>query len=142
MLNKLLKIFTREPQFIVKPVAIVILVFLTAFLSKKIQTQTIEVIRLSQKRAVAAQVPTLERDLKFAQERKKKLEASAAVQESKFTLSGIFVQKDSSTPSTAIINGEVYSQGDTIGNYVISEINSNVVTLQEKTTGQKIFLMM
>ena len=119
---KYIRFLFLEPHFKWRIFIFVILVVMLSLQSNFLAKQNA---------TLKAMVATIEMKRKDLQNKRQVRDKPVAVQETQYILRGV---SEFDGIHYAVINKEIYARGDTIGHYVVKQITSNCVILEDKTT--------
>jgi len=133
MRNRVINLFVQGVSFRLRTVIILIILYLVFLSWEAIQSQDIEMVNLNQKlmqaKATVAQIPQMENQLKALQEHVGSLQSKS--QKVDFTLNGILIKDN---VPVALIGEDMYSENDSIDEFIVKKINSDSVILVNKRT--------
>ena len=133
MHRKLARFLIIESSFRLQLLAFVLVGMVTYFQLKVMEVQKIQLNDINDRIELVMQIPDMQELI-----RKKSAEAIAAeipqevkIPDNEFTLQGTSVEKKI---SYAVIDGEIYKEGDSINDYTVVKIARNSVVLENKLT--------
>ena len=132
MMNKFLRLIINEPSFLLRLLVILACLGVIASEQRFIQTQLQQDMELKKEKALVMRIAEMEKALR---EHTKAMTATTVTvqipKKRELTLQGTSIQ--SGVPQV-LIDGQIYRQGDTVGDYQVTEINRGSVILKNLLT--------
>ena len=129
--NKLFRFLLREPQLIWRWVVLAASVAFVVFLLPLIPKQEKKLKEVKAERALIQQLPDME-DILNSPNVKAQMEAKLRhTNSANFVLNGLSVQNG---VNYAVIDGNIYKEGDSVGDYTLAGITAKFILLQDKFT--------
>jgi hypothetical protein len=131
MLNKYLNLFIKENNFAIRLILIVVIVWVSLFLSKNQVKQKAVIIKLKQDKEFTSTIPGMQKSIKIieAKLQEKEKPGIAAVEP---VVSGILIRD---SVAYALVGDDILKVGDSAGIFVVKDITSRTVTLANQETG-------
>ena len=131
-LNKLIRFIIVEPHFRLQSIMFIIFVVVTVFQLKTIQLQTKQLKQMRLEKEMIARIPDMEKKL-MASTMRTVAGAKPQMQMTRreFILRGTSIRDGI---PCALIDGTVYKEGDSIGDYTVVKITRDSAVLENRLT--------
>ena len=133
MQNKFFRFFSLEPQFRFKAVIFLIFFIIIPVEFRVFQQKEHQLAKIKSEKALVMRIGEMERAIQVNTVHAQLSGKSSQVTVVKYNLTGTSITGDI---SYAIIDGLIYTEGDTIGEYTVMKIAKDSVTLESKSANK------